>query len=142
MISSLDGTILTAMAERSTKESLQGIRYLLSLSADCNKTGGLFFTPMIAAARSPNPYSLEVMEVLHEARVDVNAFGGYYGTALHAALRPSSFCGAEKILKLIEWGADIHASGTSGTFASLAAIHCNSVIRNLALESPASPITW
>jgi ankyrin repeat protein len=142
MMSSLDGTILTAMAERSTKDSLQGIRYLLSLDADCNKTGGLFFTPMIAAARSPNPYSLEVMEVLHEAGVDVNVFGGYYGTALHAALRPSSFCGAEKILKLVEWGADIHASGTSGTFASMAAIHCNSVIRNLVLESPASPITW
>lgn len=134
MLSSQDGTILTAMAKISTEESLEGIRYLISLGADCNKTGGLSFTPMIAAAGSPNRYSLEAIQVLHKVGVDVNAFGGYHGTALLAALKPGSFCGAEKILKLVEWGADIHAIGTLGTFASMA-VHCDLVIRNLALDN-------
>jgi ankyrin repeat protein len=135
MISSLDGTILTAMANMSSRQSLEGIRYLLSLGADCNKTGGHPFTPMIAAARSRNHYSLEVMQVLHRAGADVNAFGGHHGTALLAALKPNSFCGAEKILKLVEWGADIHAAETYSKFISMAAVHGDLVIRNLALDN-------
>jgi hypothetical protein len=135
MMSSHYGTILTAMAKMSTKESLEGVRYLLSLGADCKITGGLMFTPLIAAAGSPNSDSLEAMQIVRESGVHVNAYGGYLGTAVLAVLRLGSFCGAEKMLKLVEWGADINVAGSFGTFDSMAAIHPDQIIRNLALDN-------
>jgi hypothetical protein len=44
-------------------------------------------------------------------------------------------CGAEKILKLVEWGADLNAQGRFGTFDSMAATHPDQIIRNLALDN-------
>jgi ankyrin repeat protein len=70
---------------------------LLKNEADVNKTGGIYFTALQAAAyRDPDG---RMVQSLLDAEADMSLAGGRYGTPLHAAAASSSKDVAEKLLE-------------------------------------------